>query len=389
MISIDPDRGVRIERLTTVFGVDDTLRRTDDVRRTAGCRGEEYFEFDLMESVDAIAFCNRRPGHPPIPLDLSVGIEERKTKRFRQGAPKGGLTCTHWADEDDVRRGGSVVHAGNTVPPGPLEQPFDRRHAKLRGVDTSVLETHPALVLAASLALVAVAAMVSRWLGLGFEKSILWASIRAAVQLITVGVLLTLIVGSDWEKLLAPIWIVAMVAIAAQTVVKRSGQRSLWVPASLAVGASVGLSLVVVFGLGVLPAEPIQMIVIAGITIGNCLSATVVAADQVRKYLTDDRAVVEGLLALGIEATRASRYIVAEATRVALLPQIERTKVVGLVALPGAFTGLLIAGVAPFEAAIIQLVVMYLVLGSVAVSSSVVAVASVRSAFTPDQRLRR
>jgi putative ABC transport system permease protein len=80
--------------------------------------------------------------------------------------------------------------------------------------------------------------------------------------------------------------------------------------------------------------------------------------------------------------------MVAEATRVALLPQIERTKVVGLVALPGAFTGLLIAGVAPFEAAIVQLVVMYLVLGSVAVSAAVVALVTARRAFTPDQRLR-
>lgn len=71
-----------------------------------------------------------------------------------------------------------------------------------------------------------------------------------------------------------------------------------------------------------------------------------------------------------------------------LIPQIERTKVVGLIALPGAFTGLLIAGMDPFEAALIQLVVMYLVLGSVAVSSAVVALVSARDAFTPDQRLR-
>ena len=142
-----------------------------------------------------------------------------------------------------------------------------------------------------------------------------------------------------------------------------------------------------VFGLGVLPPEPIQMIVIAGITIGNTLGATVVAADQVTRQLTEGRATVEGLLALGIDARRSSRFLVAEAVRVALIPQIERTKVVGLVALPGAFAGLLIAGVDPIDAAIVQLVVMYLVVGSVAVSSSVVAFVSARSAFTPDQRL--
>jgi putative ABC transport system permease protein len=255
-------------------------------------------------------------------------------------------------------------------------------------METAVLESNPLVVLAASLVLVGIATGLSRWLRLGVEGSILWASARAAVQLIAVGILLSAIVDTAWEGLLAPLWIVTMIAIATSTVARRAGRRSVMVPAGLAIAASTALSLIVVFGLGVLPLEPIQAIVVAGITIGNTLPATVVAADQVRKQLTEGRPVIEGMLSLGIDARGSTRYIVAEAARVSLLPQVERTKVVGLIALPGAFTGLLIAGVPPLEAAIIQLVVMYLVLGSVAVSTAVVALASARTAFTPDQRLR-
>ena len=159
-------------------------------------------------------------------------------------------------------------------------------------------------------------------------------------------------------------------------------------PAALAISASTAIALLVTFGFGVLPLEPIQAIVVAGITIGNTLPATVLAADQVNTQLTDGRPVIEGMLALGIDARGSTRYVVSEATRVSLIPQVERTKVVGLVALPGAFTGLLIAGVEPLEAAVIQLVVMYLILGSVAVSTATVALASARGAFTPDQRLK-
>ena len=255
-------------------------------------------------------------------------------------------------------------------------------------MEFTVLEANPLLVLAASLILVVAAVGISAWLGLGVERSIAWASVRAAVQLVAVGVLLSLVVDTDWEALLAPVWIIAMVAIASSVVGRRAGRRGVVLPAALAIGSATALSLAIVFGLGVLPPDPIQMIVIAGITIGNALPATVLAADQVRTQLTDGRPVVEGMLALGIDARRSTRYIVSESTRVSLIPQIERTKVVGLIALPGAFTGLLIAGVEPLEAAIIQLVVMYLVLGSVAVSSAVVALASTRNAFTPDQRLR-
>lgn len=269
----------------------------------------------------------------------------------------------------------------------PVAPPGDHRRDN-DPMDTVVLESNPIVVLAASLVLVGVSIALAWWLRLGVERSIAWASARAAVQLVAVGVLLSLIVDTSWEALLAPLWILAMVAIASITVARRAGRRSVLVPAALAITASTGLSLVVVFGFGVLPFEPIQAIVVAGITIGNTLPATVLAADRVRTQLTDGRPVIEGMLALGIDARGSTRYVVSEATRVSLIPQIERTKVVGLIALPGAFTGLLIAGVQPLEAAIIQLVVMYLVLGSVAVSTATVALVTARAAFTPDQRLR-
>ena len=251
-----------------------------------------------------------------------------------------------------------------------------------------MLDLNPVVVLAASLVLVGVAVAISAYLRLGFERSILWASIRAGVQLTLVGVLLAFVLSSAWDRILAPLWIVAMIVIAAIVVSRRARSRSVFPAALLSVGASTLLSLVIVFGFGVLPLEPIQLIVIAGITIGNALPATVVAADQVTRKMTEDRHQVEGLLSLGFMARDAARFIVREATRVSLLPQIERTKVVGLVALPGAMVGLLIAGVDPIDAVIIQLVVMYLVLGTVAISSTTVAIVTARQAFTPDQRLR-
>ncbi|RLE14349.1 MAG: hypothetical protein DRJ28_05850 [Actinobacteria bacterium] len=251
-----------------------------------------------------------------------------------------------------------------------------------------VLDVNLLVVLGASLVLVATAVGISMYLRLGVGKSILWASVRAAAQLTGVGVLLMLVLDSSWEYLLAPIWIIAMVGIAAFVVSRRARTASVVPAALLAVGGSTVVALAVVFGFGVLPLEPVEMIVIAGITIGNALPATVVAVDQVVTKMTTERAQVEGLLALGFNASQAARVVVRDSARVALLPQIERTKIVGLVALPGAMTGLLLAGVEPIDAVTIQLVVMYLVLGSVAVSATLVAVVTASRAFTPDQRLK-
>ena len=60
---------------------------------------------------------------------------------------------------------------------------------------------------------------------------------------------------------------------------------------------------------------------------------------------------------------------------------------VGLIALPGAMTGLLLAGVEPVDAVLVQLVVMYAVLGSVVVAATTVILVMARNALTPDLRV--
>jgi UDP-glucose/iron transport system permease protein len=50
-------------------------------------------------------------------------------------------------------------------------------------------------------------------------------------------------------------------------------------------------------------------------------------------------------------------------------------------------TGLILAGVDPTEAVRVQVAVMYLVLGSVATTASVMAIGVTRGLFTSDHRL--
>ena len=73
--------------------------------------------------------------------------------------------------------------------------------------------------------------------------------------------------------------------------------------------------------------------------------------------------------------------------RTALIPQIESTRTVGLIALPGAMTGLILAGVDPVDAVLVQIVVMFLVLAAATTTSSVVAMGATRRLFAADHRL--
>ena len=244
-------------------------------------------------------------------------------------------------------------------------------------------------VVIASLVLVAMAIAVSRWLGIGVEAEITWASIRAAAQLIAVGILLNTIVGSSLRMWLAWAWVAMMVTIATRTVVRRAkvGLPSLTVAAALATGGSVLMSQLVVFTFGIFDYTAINVIVVAGITIGNALPSAVLAANQVGQGARSRIGEIEALLALGFDRNGVTMQLAPVAAKSALIPQVERTKVVGLIALPGAMVGLLLAGAEPIEAVVVQLLVMYLVLGSVAISVLAIVASMARNAITSDLRV--
>lgn len=241
---------------------------------------------------------------------------------------------------------------------------------------------------AASFVLVAIVVGLSMWRRLGLERSVLWATVRATVQLLAVGALFTIIFESRFASLWSWLWVAAMVIISGWVVTRRVPDvPGIAIIGLAAIATTVAIVLLVVFGLQILDTEPVAVVVIAGITIGNTMPSVVQATQRIADQLSEERGQVEALLSLGFGATDATRQITADVARLALVPQIERTKVVGIIALPGAMTGLLLAGVDPIDAVLLQIVVMLLVLGSVAVSVVVVTTAIARQALTSDLRI--
>ena len=58
-----------------------------------------------------------------------------------------------------------------------------------------------------------------------------------------------------------------------------------------------------------------------------------------------------------------------------------------IIALPGAMTGLLLAGIEPMDAVLIQLIVMYMILGSATVTVCILVWFGLKLSFTNDLRL--
>jgi putative ABC transport system permease protein len=242
--------------------------------------------------------------------------------------------------------------------------------------------------LAASLVLVGVAVAVSVAQRLRLERDILVATARAIVQLLAVGAGLALVIAPEAPLVWSWLWVGGMVAFAADVARRRAREVPgiAWL-ALLAFAAAAVVTLGTIFGLGIFPTQPRTVVPLSGMVIGNSMTASVLAARRVVEELRDKRAEVEARLALGHPSRQAARPYVAAALRTALIPQVETTKAVGLVFLPGAMTGLILAGVAPLDAVLVQAVVMFVVLGAVATTSTVIALGLVRRLFTADHRL--
>lgn len=244
--------------------------------------------------------------------------------------------------------------------------------------------------LAISLVLVAVAVALSFWQQLRLERSIVWAATRALAQLLLVGLALRFVLHPGRSLGWSWMWVALMIVLAAITVRRRVRDvPNVFGLALTAFGAAAVVSLGVLFGLGVFPLEARALIPLAGMMVGNSMAATVLVARRVYEELRDKRDEVEARLALGAPAGDAARPFVRSAVRSALTPQIETTKAVGLIALPGAMTGLILAGVDPIDAVQVQAAVMYVILGSVATTTAVVGLGVSRRLFTPDDRLVR
>jgi putative ABC transport system permease protein len=237
--------------------------------------------------------------------------------------------------------------------------------------------------------LVLVAIGVSWWAGLRLERDLVTAAVRAAAQLALLGLVLAAMIAPGQPIALSWGWVAVMIVFAGWTVQRRvQNVPRLWLLSMGAFAVAAVVTLGVLFGFGVFPVNGTTVVPLAGMMIGNSMTATVLVARRVTTEFKDKRLEIEARLALGQHSSEAAQPYLRESLRTALIPQIETTKAVGIVFLPGMMVGLLLAGVDPVDAVQAQVVIMYLVLGSVAVTTSVIALGLRRMLFTEAHQLK-
>lgn len=240
---------------------------------------------------------------------------------------------------------------------------------------------------AAALTLVIAAIIISRRQKIGLEQQMLVATARAFVQLIAIGYALDLIFAAN-----SPIYILLIMAVMAAIGGYTSGQRGVGVPratgvalASIVLGAALTLGLLVLLQVFTFDAQ--QIIPIAGMVIGNSMTVCSLVMGRLRDEINDRRAEIEAALALGATSRQAAMPHLRRALESGMTPIVDSTKTVGIIQLPGAMTGMILAGASPLEAVQLQLIVMYMLIGAAAFTGLAATFLTYRQFFTARHQL--
>ncbi|MBM3146925.1 MAG: iron export ABC transporter permease subunit FetB [Actinobacteria bacterium] len=234
------------------------------------------------------------------------------------------------------------------------------------------------LNVAVALLMVAIAVGLSFWQRLSLERDMLLACVRAFIQLLAIGYVIQLVFSSRsfWFVLLL---VAPMIGFATFT----SGRRLRGIPdccvvAGVSITLASALTLVLLVALEVVPSTARYVVPLGGMVVDNAMNVMSVVGTRLREEMESERRLVE-----------AARPSLRRAVRVAMIPLIDNTKTIGLVFLPGAMTGMILAGADPLDAVKLQAIVMYMLIGTVAIAAATAAFLVQRRLFTRQEQLRR
>ncbi|MBD0335405.1 MAG: iron export ABC transporter permease subunit FetB [Cyanobacteria bacterium Co-bin13] len=239
--------------------------------------------------------------------------------------------------------------------------------------------------------LMAAAIGLSSWQQLGLGWNLAIATLRTIVQLVAVGYFLAIMFA--WRNPLAVLAVILVMLTIAAVVARNRISKKLsrllpliW--ASLL--ASTALTLAYTSLLVIRPEtwyEPRYLVPLAGIILGNAMNAASIAGDRLHSTLQNSRIEIETHLSLGATPKQAIAGYRREAVKAGLIPTLNAMMVVGIVTLPGIITGQLLSGVNPLDAALYQMLIMFILAFSTLLTAILVTYGLSRQCFNASAQL--
>ena len=227
--------------------------------------------------------------------------------------------------------------------------------------------------------------------GLGLSRLLAIATGRTIVQLLGVGLFLAVIFAtrSPLAVLAVLVGMATIAAIVARNRIDRDLPRLLrWVWLAIFSSGLVTMTYVIVLVIRPDPwYDPRYLIPLTGIVLGNAMTASSIAGERLVNALRNNRVEIETHLSLGATPAQAALTYRRAAIKAGLIPTVNAMMVVGLVTLPGAITGQILAGADPLIAALFQMLIMFMLALATLIAALIVTYGIMQQFFTPAMQL--
>jgi putative ABC transport system permease protein len=211
------------------------------------------------------------------------------------------------------------------------------------------------------------------------------AIVRMTVQLLFVGFYLQIVfrLNNPWLNLA---WVVVMVGVADGSILRscKLSIRRFAGPVFVALLAGTVIPVLVFVGPilqrpGWLDAQ--YVIPLAGMVLGNCLRADIIGLKSFYETIAKSEKAYHQSLAQGARLHEALHPYLRDALQAALLPTVASMATIGLVALPGMMTGVILAGADPLTAIKYQIAIMIAIFSGTAVTVFLAIWLTAKSSF--------
>jgi len=221
---------------------------------------------------------------------------------------------------------------------------------------------------------------VSFYFDLQLHREMLVVSVRATLQLILIALILLPVFQSHWS---IQISLIAAMLFMGAVVARERGKR---VPKAFAIAL---LSMIISYGAvifvflitGALEIIPNIVIPISGMLIGNASRTISLNFHKTYNDFDTHKAMLEAMMIDGAEYSQAVRVPSQYTLKTALVPRIDSLKTLGIVHIPGAMAGMMVAGASPLAAAGYQILIFFGIVSISALSSIVANTLGYRSVF--------
>jgi len=212
-------------------------------------------------------------------------------------------------------------------------------------------------IIVLSFILVLIPLLISYKLNIGIEKELLFNSLRALVQLTILGFVLGILF-----KIQNPLWyipIIIFMLLYSSYIAKKRTKFS-FKYAFFSIGLATFIILTILVVLKIISLKPYEFIPIAGMIIGNSLNTYTLTIERLKREIELQKEIIEAFIAIGAKLSDAYKIMQKESIKAALIPVNNMLQTIGVVAIPGITTGMLLAGASPLKAVSYQIVIIYM-----------------------------